>query len=148
MRGYGSDRSLQPCSQSQLPMLEAREHALDSLLLLEVLQSFPNRVSFLSGMITLACLSHPSPTCPPLCCSPTASFFHGFISSGSSPLLAEVFLHSFPGRTAQIPAWPAQYPYQSPILTASSTLQSAAVPCSAPAGVPSKSSCTSFVTQK
>lgn len=37
---------------------------LDSLPLLEVLQSFPNRVSFLSGMITLPCLSHPSPTCP------------------------------------------------------------------------------------
>lgn len=40
------------------------QDSLDSLPFLEVLQSLPNRVSFLSGMITLTCLSHPSPTCP------------------------------------------------------------------------------------
>lgn len=135
--GCGRDSSLQPCSQSQLPQLDAR----DSLALLEVLQSFPNRVTSLSGMIkTLICLSHPSPTCPQLCCSPTASLFHGFISSGSSPLLAEVFLHSFPRRTAQIPAWPAQHLYQSSILIASHSTKCCC------AAAPSKTS-TSFMTK-
>lgn len=68
---YRSDRSLQLCALNNPPMTEVREHARVAYSFSRCCRAFPNRVSFHSG---ISWLSHTSPTCPLLRCSPTASF--------------------------------------------------------------------------
>ena len=143
---YGSDRSLQLSALDKPPMTEAREHAQVVCRCQMCCRVFCNRVSFQSG---ISWLSHTSPTCPLLRCSPTPSFFSRIYflwqlptSDKSVPPLTPREYCADPCLASTLPL-PKSHP---PCLFCSA--QSAAVPPSAPAEFPSRGSCVSFETRK
>lgn len=117
-------------------MTEIREHARMVYSCYRCCRAFHTRVNFQSG---ISWLSHTSPTCSLLRCSPITLFFSWIYFLWQLPTSGRSFSPLSPGEACTAPCLASTMQLSHPHCLFHST-QSAAVPCPTPAEFPSRGS--------